>query len=269
MVTSEKVYQGISKEITENYFARIPAPVTRSELEETAEDFINGFLNLPLEEKETFYCHVNNGGRGTDMGYVRRTREKDNEDDKQYFHYHPRIRQVLAPQLKLHIPEVDDFLERADHIYQATSRSIGEIMKALDTRNPGIYDKFFSDDQESNFVLRILGYDKKTEGQFLAAGHYDRGAYTVALGENAPGLRMGKNKDYVKFVDHQEDSALFFKARQVVSGIDDGFYPAWHDVIQKEDETYSDEIARWAIVCFIEPLKISMVTWEETHTPLV
>lgn len=266
--TPEQLYKRISKELAEDSFTRVTSPVTRGELEETAENFINGFLKLPLEEKETFYCHVANGGRGTDMGYVRRTREMDNEDDKQYFHYHPRIRQALAPQLKLHIPEVDTLLEKADHIYQATSKSIGEVMRALDSKNPGIYNKFFSDGRESNFVLRILGYDRKSEGQFLAAGHYDRGAYTIALGENAPGLRMGKNKDHVSFVEHTEGYSLFFKARQVVSGIEDGFHPAWHDVIQKENETYSGEIARWAIVCFIEPLEISMVTWEQTHTPL-
>lgn len=269
MVESPKqLYARISQEIAENYFARVVSPISRLELEEAADYFINHFLELPEEEKESLFAHIPNGGRGTDLGYVRRTRDRDREDDKQFFHYNPIIREALAPQLKLHIPQVDQFLKYADHIYQASSIRIDEIMRALDIKHLGIRDKFFKDQLSSNNVLRFLAYDKKDEGAFLAKGHYDRGAYTLALGESATGLRMGKTKDFVKPVDHQEDSALFFKARQVVAGIEDGFHPAWHDVIQKENETYSEEIARWAIVCFIEPLKISMVTWEETHTPL-
>lgn len=43
--------------------------------------------------------------------------------------------------------------------------------------------------------------------------------------------------------------------------------PAWHDVVQKSSDTYSDTIARWAIVFFADPSPINRLSTEAAHTP--
>lgn len=267
--TPKTLYFRISEEMAENNFARVRAPVSRLELEAAADSFINDFLTLPQEVKEGFYRHIDNGGRGTDLGYVRRSRARgDNEDDKQFFHYNPILEEVLSDQMWLHIGRVGDFLDHASKIFQASTEVVDEVFKCFEIRHRGIHRKFFAPEVIPNFILRFLAYDRVGDGEFLATGHYDRGAYSLALGESAPRLRIGTNKLDVVNVEYQEGSALFFKARQEVLGINDGFSPAWHDVVQLPGQNYSDQITRWAIVCFIEPLKIRMVTREESHTPL-
>ena len=259
-------YHRLLSKIREKNFASVPFTMTRKELENAASSFL-AFLKLPQETKEQFRFTVDKKRRGAHVGYSRKVQEKGALDNKEYFHYN------LYTEAFTNLPErqnpvVETFFKNAHAVYENGARAIGKIMEAFETAFPGIHGKFFPNNATPNFYLRFLKYDVVGRGNFLAKAHYDRGGCTLALAESAPGLRIGKNQETLREVEHKENSALFMPAWNLRKVTSDEFGPAWHDVVQRSGDTLNAETARWAIVFFADPMGMDEISVEETHTPI-
>ncbi len=257
------------EELSKNAYLELPIDITRGECESAAETFLN-FLSLPLEVKERYYFKVDEGSHRTNVGYVRRHKDTGNADNKEYFHYHALSLEKFSGLMEADDERARHFLIAAENIFQKASAALRGLLSIFEEGVPGITATFFESHDFPSLYLRFLKYDVKDAGDFLARGHYDTGAITLALAESAPGLRIGKNDKDIKEVPSRDSgSALFMPAMRLrdLSPALAGVSPAWHDVVQKSADTYSDTVARWAIVFFADPSHINRLSTEEAHTP--
>ncbi len=235
-------------EIQEHAYIQIPLSLDHSKLQEAAESFLS-FLSLPLEIKRSFNLQSNLGEKFTTLGYMRRTKE-NSVDNKELFHYNTCLQKAYINNPNNNLPEVKKFLALVEEIDQAAAKTLRDILGILTTRYPKILTEYPPDKISERTVLRFLKYDVEGAGNFLAHGHYDAGGCTLALGESAPGLRLGKTEKDLKQTQHQEKTALFMPALYFKDITDDLFHPVWHDVVQLSQDTFSSTIARWSIVFF-------------------
>lgn len=252
-------YAELEQELKEKCHAVVPFRVSHKEFQEAIDVFVK-FLALPLETKEKIHFKIRPEDRGTEVGYRRYLRDEGQTDNREYVHYH-RLAEERFAEKRRQIPELDELLRSMKRIHDEAVGTVHQIMLALDERFPGISNKI------ENHYLRFLKYDRAKPGEFLAKGHYDRGSCTLALAESAPGLRMGVDDQHLKEIVHHEGEALFMpglKFSLITSG---EFVPTWHDVVQKGDDAYSDDIARWAIVLFADAKDMPIITYDEAHTP--
>jgi len=165
-------------------------------------------------------------------------------------------------------PAVKNFFRSVKQIYNESVRVLKTIIKVIDAHHSGIYDKVFLKNPDRLLCLRFVKYDLAGEGEFLAKAHYDRGFCALALAESSPGLRVGKDETSLEEVTRHGNTAIFMPAftfnRDVGS---DKFTPAWHDVVQKSEHTYSDKVARWAIILFADIHSDNSISYEDTHKP--
>src|SRR3990167_7547937 len=103
---------------------------------------------------------------------------------------------------------------------------------------------------------------------FFAAAQKIYNEAVFSLAESAPGLRIGKSDKDLKEVFHKNKSALFMPAMDFWRITTPEFTPAWHDVVQKSQNAYNKDVARWAIVFFADISTIKRYTYEEAHTPI-
>ena len=259
-------FDELKTQIKENSCVRIPFPVLRPDFNKAIDHFVH-FLSLPMEKKREIFFKARQDERGAEVGYVRYLRDYGHTDNREYFHYH-HLAEERFSNLRTDIPELDELLKSMKFIYGETVKSLEEILVTLDKHFPGIHRNFFTEENgRGDFYLRFLKYDYAKPGEFLAKGHYDRGGCTLALAESAPGLRMGIDDEHMKEVEHLEGEALFMPALKFSTLTSNDFPPTWHDVVQKGDDTYNGEIARWAIVFFANPVNVPEITYEEAHTP--
>ncbi len=262
-------FQTVLNEIQQKNYAVVPIDLTTEELTCAAQLFLD-FLTLPLEIKEQFFFKVDEESHRTNVGYTRRHTDRGNADNKEYFHYHALSQQKFSELMKKSDPRVRNFLTAAEVVFQKTSTAFSNFLTVLEEGVPGIHDTFFASHEFPSFYLRFLKYDVRGLGTFLARGHYDTGAMTFALAESAPGLRIGKHdKDLQEVPLRASGTALFMPAmrcKDLHEGLAN-FTPAWHDVIQKSEDTHSDDVARWAIVFFADPSPINRISTIDAHIP--
>jgi isopenicillin N synthase-like dioxygenase len=258
-------YQDISSQIQDRQHAIVPFSLSHEELSQAMSVFID-FLALPQEVKDAIYFQVEPSNRGTEVGYKLYKRDLGNTDNREYFHYHALAEERFAEHVA-RIPELARLMDAMRPVYDAARETFRETITQFEDQFPGIRDRFFPTDSFPHFYLRFLKYDRLNPGDFLAKGHYDRGTCTLALAESAPGLRMGLNEETLHPVTHDDGKALFMpgiKFHEVTSA---DFPPTWHDVVQQNESGFREDIARWAIVFFIDHQLMSGVTYEEAHTP--
>ena len=256
----------IKKEIAERNYADTEFGLGKEELDTAAKEFIS-FIDLPPETKKEFYFKIDQNDRKAELGYLNHKREKGNTDSKEYFHYHPMVDEAFGESVKKY-SSVSSFFAAAQKIYNEAVFSLAEMLDEFEKEFPGIKKQFFPDDSYDHFFLRFLKYDNGGEGEFLAKAHYDNGSYTLAIAESAPGLRIGKSDKDLKEVFHKNKSALFMPAMDFWRITTPEFTPAWHDVVQKSQNAYNKDVARWAIVFFADISTIKRYTYEEAHTPI-
>ena len=246
--------------------AVVPFPVSKTEFQDAMDRYV-AFLALPQVEKDLVYFNIDlNDGRGCDVGYRRYRREEGKIDNREFFHYHPDA-EIRFAQERGRFPELDALLVAMKQIHEAATRSMEEVIRALDERFLGLHERFFPNGKVPNFALRFLKYDMAVPGEFLAKGHYDRGGCTLALAESAPGLRMGIDDLHLREVVHDEGRALFMPALNFPEFTNGAIPATWHDVVQKGEDAYRDDIARWAIVFFADTYIKPKTTFEDRHTP--
>ncbi|MEO5927414.1 MAG: hypothetical protein ABIO72_01800 [Patescibacteria group bacterium] len=255
----------ITQQIKEKHYAAIPIELKRSDFEVAVAAFMK-FLEVPQEVKDPIYFQLYPGNRGSEVGYKKYLRDLGNTDNREYFHYNEHADERFKEQ-ETSIPELHAFLEKTRMIYAEAKRTIRSVVEAFEPAYPGLTAKFFVEGERPNFYLRFLKYDRLKPGEFLAKGHYDRGTTTLALAESAPGLRMGLTDADVRDVVHAEGQALFMPGLRFQSITSPDFPPTWHDVVQKNEDTFSQDVARWAVVFFADIHGVNQITYEEAHTP--
>lgn len=259
--TDQATFDALVTELGAKAYAELPFALPRATLVGAAERFFD-FLTLPQKEELHFYDRPENR---QGIGYRRRTKEYG--DDKEFFHYHPKLLKEFAGTELIERPEVAPFLAAADEIYQEALAVSKALFHAISLAYPGVYERFFPTTEEyiEYSALRFLKYEPSGVGEFLARAHYDRGATTLALAESAPGLRIGKNEATLTEVVHRDQVALFMPAWQLRHITDDRFMPAWHDVVQSSEDVYRPDAARWAIVFFSDAPGVPVPSREESH----
>ncbi|MFO0702837.1 MAG: hypothetical protein U0514_03160 [Candidatus Andersenbacteria bacterium] len=257
-------------------YAEVPFTVPRAAIEEAVAGFF-AFLALPAEVKQRFAYEIKQDerDRGMDLGWRERTSTtRDHSDDKEFFHYNELARTMFEPKLaeltaaEGHAAIVRAFMERADGIYSAALATMQQSIRTLDARYVGLYEQFFPVGARPAVVLRFLKYNRGGDGTFLAKGHYDRSACTLAIAESAPGLRIGRDDQHLQQVEHRQGFALFFPGLVMGRYTRGELKPAWHDVVQ-DGQAYNAGAARWALVLFSSPPGPIYFTREHhTHTPV-
>jgi isopenicillin N synthase-like dioxygenase len=265
MDSSPISYADVERQIQQQAYAVVPFAVSRAEFNQAIDVFVR-FLALPLETKEKIYFKLRPDDRGTEVGYKRYLRNEGQTDNREYVHYH-RAAEEGFREIRQEIPELDELLKTMKRVHDEALTTLQKVIGTFEDRFPGISEKFFSQTNPGDFYLRFLKYDLARPGEFLAKGHYDRGSCTLALAESAPGLRMGVDDEHLHEVTHREGEALFMPGLKFPDLTSKDFVPTWHDVIQKSEDTYSDDIARWAIVFFADPAGMENISYEEAHTP--
>lgn len=249
-----------------DYFCPCPITITEEEISKAVEAFIN-FISLPNHLITPLLYRLNDQDRGSEVGYNNRRRSEGKTDDRDYFHYHSAAEEGFK-QERQSIPELDRLLRAMKPIYEQATDSVKAIFRLFDQKFPGTYEKVFDGKRPDNLYLRLVAYKRHNVGDFLAIGHYDRGGCAFALAESAPGLRIGPNPDKLRPVEHVRGEGLFFPGIRFDELTGGNFVPAWHDVIQKEQDDFSSDWTRWALVMFIDHHKMQYVTYEEAHRPV-
>lgn len=259
-------YQELKNSIKEKGYISIPVHISKDEFETAISSFFS-FLALPLEVKKEIYLKLRPNERGSEVGYMRYLKSEGKTDDREYFHYHEFAEKSFLEKRK-EIKELDELLRNMKFIYDKAVEVLDVIAEPFEKEFPGFCDKLFLKNRPNEFYLRFLKYDHAQPGEFLAKGHYDRGTCTIALSESAPGLRLGKNTQSLKEVEHSEGQAIFFPSLGFRHITSPEFIPTWHDVVQKERDMYSSDTSRWAIVFFADAVDLPSITYEEAHTPM-
>jgi isopenicillin N synthase-like dioxygenase len=158
-------------------------------------------------------------------------------------------------------------MDAAKPLFAKVKAKMQEVVLALNTDYSGLADTFLPTDREPLVFLRLLAYERMDPGEFLAKGHYDRGACTLAIAESAPGLRIGKGPEDLKEVVREPNQVPFFPGLTLQESTGPELAPSWHDVIQKEEHLLNEKTARWAIVGFLGAWNQRNLSWQETHDP--
>ena len=260
-------FDTIISDVKKQNFVKLPFDLSHKELVAAAEAFFD-FLTLPDSVKNQFYFKVDPDSPRTHVGYIRRHDTMGSADNKEFFHYHAAAPERFKELAAIEEPKVKAFFTAADKVFQAGVHAMNDLLVILEDGIPGIHKRIIPEGEHPAFYLRFLKYDAKGEGEFLARGHYDSGGMTLALAESAPGLRIGKNdKDLVE-VEHERNHVIFmpaFRFRDLSDNSD--FTPTWHDVVQRGEDTYDTDTARWAIVLFADSSHVNRESSEEVHTP--
>ncbi len=267
----QETFDALVAELQEKHHAEVPFKLSRNTLEAAAESFF-GFLSIPQQEKEALHFFMRPEDR-QGIGYVRKSGAEDEvgrTDFKEYFHYHPKFKERFANHAAYTRKETQLFIQAADEIHTEAVAAMKAILEIMSVEFPQLYKDFFisSEDYIEYSAIRFLKYEPSGKGNFLARAHYDRGCTTLALAESAPGLRIGRDDDGLRAVEHKDNVALFMPAYQLPSLTDERFNPAWHDVVQASENVYKENAARWAIVFFADAASAIVPTKEASHTPI-
>lgn len=227
------------------------------------------FLALPQKTKDEFYVRPTENPRDSGIGYVQKLQAKGERDNKEYFHYHPSIEETyFAELLSENDPVIDAFFDSARTIFKEAENALHEIVTVFEIAHPRFREKIFPLSEEWGSVLRFLKYDVAGKGNFLAAGHYDMGACTLALAESASGLRLGKDNETLMPVFRDGNTVFFMMGLNFPPITNNQFAPTWHDVVQDSENTFNTETARWAIVFFVGAVGLPLPSLAATGTPL-
>ncbi len=260
-------YQALVDDLNAQSFHKMPITCSQEQIEAAVNAFIV-FMGLPEEKKFQFSARLDPDDRGTEIGYWTRRRAEGHPDDRGYFHYSEAADKQFRPKGQ-DCPELIAFMDAAKIVHTAAAQTLREVVHTIDEQHPGLEQALFApgNGRELRLPLRFLAYTQTEPGQFLATGHYDRGACTLAVAESAPGLRIGKTPETVKEVVHEKGYGLFFPGAYLPEFTNETFAPSWHDVVQKDQDAFQAHYARWAVVMFASAWDRQVLSWDACHTP--
>ena len=239
-------------QLRRNYYAEVPFGYDHQFCTQAMQSFFK-FLELPEPQRNAFNGKLSTKHRRGDLGLVYRRKSEGNgyNDSKCFFHYHPKLQTLHQKEIDAN-PVVQDFMDRADKIWQEVYDTLGVTLDRLEENFPGIKDNVLKT-KEPHILVRFLRYDIQTPGHYLAKPHFDAGSMTFAIAESKPGLRLGSSPEDLKLVDHKDKQALFFLGANISDLIDPTpLKPGWHDVIHVGEKPSDNKYERWALVAFID-----------------
>ena len=236
--------------------------MSKVELSSAVDSFFK-FLDEPQKVKETIDYKLSKAHRRAEVGYKKREAEDNYKDRKDFFHYHPIILLKHKEFIQQH-SVVEDFLEKANVVWEAIESLAKQILTLLECDYPDLVKKVYDTDN-THLLLRFLKYEWDEAGKYLAKPHFDAGSFTIAISESCKGLRIGKSSKDLTEVEHEDGKVLFMLSRNCDKlGIRD-LPPGWHDAIQSDDTNLGKSCARWAVVFFIEGHNVTAPDKKETH----
>jgi isopenicillin N synthase-like dioxygenase len=258
------VTASVADQLRERGYAEVACAWSDQSLAEAAEAFLS-FFDLPAAEK-ALWAHayrLTPDARPTQVGYVERG--GSDADDKEYFHYSRVFEDVFAERLAapdLH-PRMAGLRAAGQRLYAETLACLEDVLSELGRDQPALTARYLTKDRPPRVTLRFVSYRDRDNGQPLAAGHYDRSAFTIAHGESGPGLRAGWTDADIAPITRTTHRALFF------AGVhQDDYRPLWHDVVRHPSTSARPGTARWALVAFVNAWDNRRIaSAAETNTP--
>lgn len=253
--------------LREHFYFQVPFPVETYVVQDAVDAFMK-FLKEPENVKSHIKFSIAPKHRRGEVGYQKRV-EGDHiyNDNKEFFHYHPAILGKYSEFIRSN-PNLEDFLNKATPLWEATYRVVKEVLCSFESVFPGTYNKIFATNCV-HIVLRFLKYDWQKSQKYLAKPHYDAGSFSLAIAESCPGLRIGSGPLNLKMVEHKPNQAIFMLSsnfKKVFEGTkNNDFSAGWHDVIQVDETQVGKPFARWAVVAFIEAHGVEALERTETH----
>lgn len=248
-----------------NHYASVPSAMSRAELEAAAGSFLE-FLALPADLRQQLHFPARSHRASAD-GYTDKT-SLERKDSKLFFHWSPELVQwEPCASLRVTEPVVGRFFDAAERIY----RQAEKILDAIYTQClPDFRDRVIRDGHLVDGILRFLCYLPSEEPAFRARAHFDKGFSTLALGDSAPGLRIGCCDAHpLSPVHHRDGNAIFMPAWMLFQASDGRIKPSWHDVVHPPGQQDVSELcARWSIVFFVNDPSTPFSSWDMVHTPL-
>lgn len=248
----------ICQTLEKQFYLSIPYDLSRSVINETIDAFL-AFAQTEQKVKDHLQSKLPGIHRRGELGFTHREGTDQDHDTKDFFHYHPYLKKNHAEYISAN-PIVKRLITQVDLIWNHAEHTTKRILKSLDGNYPGVFNKIFNA-KEPHIVLRLVYYQATPDQQILARAHFDAGSFTLAVGESAPGLRIGSHQENLQLVPHEEGRALFMLGanyRQVIAS--ETLSPGWHDVIRVDNLQ-----SRWAIVAFIDGNEIESPSREDTH----
>jgi hypothetical protein len=250
--------------LQKQFYAQVDFPISPIAIQEAINAFFE-FLDEPNDVKAYIDFDIAPNHRRGDLGFKHRDpNDHIYNDSKDFFHFHPIILQKYSDFLKQH-PVVNNFVLKAQPIWDLTYKTIYNILNLFEQKFPGTVDKIFDSDCP-HIALRFLKYDFPKSSKYLAKPHFDAGSFTLAIAESTPGLRIGSKPENLQLVEHKDSHAIFMISSNFRKVMDtETLSPGWHDVIQLDESLIGKPYSRWAIVAFIEAHGVEALPRTETH----
>ncbi|MFT5112649.1 MAG: hypothetical protein ACI8P9_001976 [Parasphingorhabdus sp.] len=239
--------------------------VSEQEIKLAADRFLK-FLSLPdsIKRQLHFPARVE---RASADGYTDKS-DLNTKDPKQFFHWNPNL--LVQPHCRELVEghnEISNFFDSAAYLY-------GKIAEALynvfNNHLPDYLHHLYDGKVLRDGTLRFLSYSPRSSHSFCAKAHFDKGFSTLAIGDSAPGLRIGCCDNHLLTeIFHQPGQALFMPGWMLYQASDGAIKPAWHDVVHSPGvQDVSPDCARWSIVFFTNCPSLNFSSWDELHRPL-
>lgn len=266
------------QELAENLYLPVAVDIGQSDLEQAMYAY-REFLELPilyqkaamykLDERNNTQFGQFNRVPGDDKGEERGVAQ----DNKDIFHFGALTRQVVEHRLSDMPRATRDFLDIAEDIYWASSRTCRDTFTSVDDFQVGLVGLHSDERHPLNHHLRFILYYEH-DGEYLATGHFDRSVGTVHLGTSHRGLRIGSKPSDLRLYEGPADQSLFFLGAgwnklpaYKQAGASAPLQPMYHDVVQLPEHGIDEKLMRWAVVMFFNPFELDTVPAKDETRP--
>lgn len=234
-----------------NLFAVIPYPQDVATQVAASHPLWKDFCALPQEVKDIFHF----GGDDWNYGYIKKG-SKENEDQKEYYHYSFHHRELLEKHGLLEelekYPVAKKFFEYCDELFGQVTNFAYEYTTVLAKNNTHIAD--LPEQTKKGFegpfgVIRFLHYTPPKDAEILADPHFDRGGMTFHLYESQEGLQFMDWDGTWRDAPILKDETVLFSGIGLEALSDKVLQRTWHRVIADEHATNPE---RYSIVLFCD-----------------
>ena len=238
-------------EIKRNGFVELKAPI--SDMVAKAMIDFKKFLNLEVSERKQWTFDVDRV-LNPQIGYVPREGAVNPMtghpyDFKDVFHYDPSL-PGRATERGLNVSDWREWLDILERLYGEEEMLCRQALKELEMENPKLHAEGRVRKIGNTHVLRLLHYHMKVgDTGVLGRGHIDEWLFTVNLGENAPGLKVGEPGN-THFIKRGTDTVILYPGRKAERLTDGALKALYHEIVGAQPNQNSDD--RFAVTFFFD-----------------
>ncbi len=209
------------------------------------------FCELPQEVKDMFHF----GGDDWNYGYIKKG-SRENEDQKEYYHFSFHHKQLLEKHDLLgaveEYPVVKKFFSYCDNLFDLVAGFAHEYTEVLAQENEHIAS--LPEQTKKGFegpfgVIRFLHYTPPEDAKVLAEPHFDRGGMTFHLYESQDGLQFLDWDGTWRDAPVLQDKTVLFSGIGLEALSGEVLQRTWHRVIADKHATSPE---RYSIVLFCD-----------------